>query len=281
MSTRRICVALLMSLLGACYGRSDGDASSASNWLVCSELSDCRGLADAVSCQGGFCVDDMGTPIEDPGAGGAGAGAAGEGVAGAGAAGAGAAGEGAGAAGAGAAGEGAGAAGAGAAGAAGEGAGAAGAGAAGEGAAGEGLAGEGAAGEGAAGAVACGPVCQIFCPNGNVLDDNGCPTCNCRPTPELRTVEDVVDDMRDEVRRINYCDVASECVAVRLPIACDAFFVNAAALADDSNLDELQDEYASFPVQPAACTAICACGVIECNGGRCEGRPDQACEVCL
>jgi hypothetical protein len=27
----------------------------------------------------------------------------------------------------------------------------------------------------------CGPVCAIFCPNGNVLDDNGCPTCRCKP----------------------------------------------------------------------------------------------------
>jgi hypothetical protein len=27
----------------------------------------------------------------------------------------------------------------------------------------------------------CGPVCDIFCPNGNVLDDHGCPTCRCKP----------------------------------------------------------------------------------------------------
>ena len=29
----------------------------------------------------------------------------------------------------------------------------------------------------------CGPVCAIFCPNGNVLDDRGCPTCRCNPPP--------------------------------------------------------------------------------------------------
>nr|XP_022339058.1 BPTI/Kunitz domain-containing protein 4-like [Crassostrea virginica] len=27
----------------------------------------------------------------------------------------------------------------------------------------------------------CGPVCAIFCPNGNVLDKFGCPTCRCKP----------------------------------------------------------------------------------------------------
>jgi len=29
----------------------------------------------------------------------------------------------------------------------------------------------------------CGPVCQIFCENGNVLDEYGCPTCRCKPAP--------------------------------------------------------------------------------------------------
>ncbi|XP_064598072.1 BPTI/Kunitz domain-containing protein 4-like isoform X2 [Liolophura sinensis] len=29
----------------------------------------------------------------------------------------------------------------------------------------------------------CGPVCAIYCPNGNVLDHRGCPTCRCRPGP--------------------------------------------------------------------------------------------------
>ena len=29
----------------------------------------------------------------------------------------------------------------------------------------------------------CGPVCAIFCPHGNVLDDRGCPTCRCNPPP--------------------------------------------------------------------------------------------------
>jgi hypothetical protein len=29
----------------------------------------------------------------------------------------------------------------------------------------------------------CGPVCAIACPNGNVLDANGCPTCQCNPPP--------------------------------------------------------------------------------------------------
>jgi hypothetical protein len=29
--------------------------------------------------------------------------------------------------------------------------------------------------------VACGPVCAIFCPNGYVADERGCPTCTCKP----------------------------------------------------------------------------------------------------
>ena len=31
--------------------------------------------------------------------------------------------------------------------------------------------------------VFCGPVCLIYCPFGNVLDSQGCPTCACnKPT---------------------------------------------------------------------------------------------------
>ena len=32
----------------------------------------------------------------------------------------------------------------------------------------------------------CGPVCMIHCPFGNVLDKHGCPTCTCRPNPDIR-----------------------------------------------------------------------------------------------
>lgn len=31
--------------------------------------------------------------------------------------------------------------------------------------------------------VTCGPVCAIACRYGNVLDKNGCPTCECRKSP--------------------------------------------------------------------------------------------------
>jgi hypothetical protein len=34
----------------------------------------------------------------------------------------------------------------------------------------------------------CGPVCAIFCPNGNVLDERGCPTCRCNPPPTCQPV---------------------------------------------------------------------------------------------
>ncbi|KAK6167446.1 hypothetical protein SNE40_021473 [Patella caerulea] len=30
----------------------------------------------------------------------------------------------------------------------------------------------------------CGPVCDIYCVHGNVLDDNGCPTCSCKLSPD-------------------------------------------------------------------------------------------------
>jgi hypothetical protein len=35
------------------------------------------------------------------------------------------------------------------------------------------------------GPLMCGPVCAIFCPYGNVLDDRGCPTCQCNPQPVI------------------------------------------------------------------------------------------------
>ena len=31
--------------------------------------------------------------------------------------------------------------------------------------------------------IQCGPVCAIFCQYGNVLDANGCPTCECKRSP--------------------------------------------------------------------------------------------------
>ena len=31
--------------------------------------------------------------------------------------------------------------------------------------------------------MVCPPVCAIYCPNGNVQDSNGCPTCTCKPDP--------------------------------------------------------------------------------------------------
>ncbi|ESO98053.1 hypothetical protein LOTGIDRAFT_239125 [Lottia gigantea] len=31
----------------------------------------------------------------------------------------------------------------------------------------------------------CPPVCAIYCPNGNVLDKNGCPTCQCKACPNV------------------------------------------------------------------------------------------------
>jgi hypothetical protein len=41
----------------------------------------------------------------------------------------------------------------------------------------------GTGGHAGSGGVMCGPVCDIFCQNGNVLDANGCPTCECNPPP--------------------------------------------------------------------------------------------------
>src|SRR5262245_54395806 len=36
---------------------------------------------------------------------------------------------------------------------------------------------------GAGGAVQCGPICDIYCPYGNVVDSRGCATCKCNPVP--------------------------------------------------------------------------------------------------
>ncbi|XP_002157818.3 BPTI/Kunitz domain-containing protein 4 isoform X1 [Hydra vulgaris] len=34
----------------------------------------------------------------------------------------------------------------------------------------------------------CGPTCRMFCPNGYVLDGNGCPTCRCNNQPKCGPV---------------------------------------------------------------------------------------------
>jgi hypothetical protein len=49
----------------------------------------------------------------------------------------------------------------------------------------------GAGGHGGAGGtgVMCGPVCAIFCQYGNVLDANGCATCQCNPAPACTPTE--------------------------------------------------------------------------------------------
>ncbi|KAK3579677.1 hypothetical protein CHS0354_000057 [Potamilus streckersoni] len=31
----------------------------------------------------------------------------------------------------------------------------------------------------------CGPVCMIYCPYGNIMDDRGCPTCRCHFEPVI------------------------------------------------------------------------------------------------
>jgi hypothetical protein len=33
----------------------------------------------------------------------------------------------------------------------------------------------------------CGPLCDIYCQFGNVLDDSGCPTCQCKTAPTCPT----------------------------------------------------------------------------------------------
>jgi hypothetical protein len=33
------------------------------------------------------------------------------------------------------------------------------------------------------GRIVCGPLCDLYCPYGNVLDANGCPLCKCNPDP--------------------------------------------------------------------------------------------------
>jgi hypothetical protein len=38
-------------------------------------------------------------------------------------------------------------------------------------------------GDAAADALACGPVCLVFCVDGKVRDEHGCPTCRCNPPP--------------------------------------------------------------------------------------------------
>lgn len=41
----------------------------------------------------------------------------------------------------------------------------------------------GTGGGGTGGKKTCSAICDIFCPYGNILDADGCPTCKCNPTP--------------------------------------------------------------------------------------------------
>jgi hypothetical protein len=46
---------------------------------------------------------------------------------------------------------------------------------------------------GTGGKTMCGPVCDIFCPHGNVPDANGCPTCKCNPMPNCPQIKCAMD----------------------------------------------------------------------------------------
>ncbi|XP_052696315.1 BPTI/Kunitz domain-containing protein 4-like [Crassostrea angulata] len=55
-------------------------------------------------------------------------------------------------------------------------------------------------------AVLCGPVCMIWCPFGNVMDERGCPTCRCR-SEHTTTTEAPVSTGTPKVCAGVMCDI--------------------------------------------------------------------------
>ncbi|XP_078327480.1 uncharacterized protein LOC111115533 isoform X1 [Crassostrea virginica] len=55
-------------------------------------------------------------------------------------------------------------------------------------------------------AVLCGPVCMIWCPFGNVMDEHGCPTCRCR-SEHITTTEKPTSSVSPKVCLGVMCDI--------------------------------------------------------------------------
>jgi hypothetical protein len=94
--------------------------------------------------------------------------------------------------------------------------------------------------------LTCGPVCAIFCPNGNVLDDRGCPTCACKPTtcPPVRCEEKCKFGFKNDANGCQtcICNPKPACTPVTCKIACPNGFET-----DDEGCEICKCK------QPAAC----------------------------
>ncbi|KNC84660.1 hypothetical protein SARC_03121 [Sphaeroforma arctica JP610] len=99
----------------------------------------------------------------------------------------------------------------------------------------------------------CGAQCKIACEFGNVLGEDGCPICECKPDP---------------------CSVINACPQ---DVGCLVVDGEAECIYDGSNPFENGPEPECGPV----CTIFCEFGNVMDNGGcpMCECMPDPKCDV--
>lgn len=83
--------------------------------------------------------------------------------------------------------------------------------AAGGGATGNGGAGASVGGVQPDGGQVCPPLCKKLCPGGNVIDANGCPTCECKPLPCDGTIPETCTD---SIPQICECDPGRACAQI-------------------------------------------------------------------
>ncbi|KAK7480510.1 hypothetical protein BaRGS_00028244, partial [Batillaria attramentaria] len=132
----------------------------------------------------------------------------------------------------------------------------------------------------------CGQVCAIYCPNGNVLDQNGCPTCACKPdTTQLCPL------------CFNYCpngrelrsDGCPSCTCKQAPqpvpsscgrVLCRNFCFNGRAL-DDQGCETCNCRSTSLTISTLSPSP--QCGRVLCRNFCFNGRTldSQGCETCV
>lgn len=128
---------------------------------------------------------------------------------------------------------------------------------------------------GTGGRMMCGAVCDIYCPYGNVLDSNGCPTCKCNPMPmcpQIKCATDCPFGFATDAKGCQTCTckpdpktcATDECGPMP---AVGAIICPTAALSDASG------DAALAPVAPPY---LC---VRDANTGKCMWQPPN-CRVC-
>jgi hypothetical protein len=126
------------------------------------------------------------------------------------------------------------------------------------------------------GGSTCGPVCDVYCPYGNVTDAQGCALCQCNPPPVCPAVQ-CMPCPYGNVKDASGCDTC-QCKAKCPAIACPAIFCEFGSPTDANGCPTCGCK------PPPVCDAI-ACRLYCANGYRkdasgcpvCECNPTGAC----